>query len=133
MEKADNKEGSFASLAGINIVTADPKKLADFYKNILGAEIDETRGGPNRIEIWLGSPDERRVYIAANYDKDFIYRKYNACQGFELLVDDVDSHYNRIMQLGIEISAPPVNLPWGYRYFNIKDPDGNGIDIVQAI
>ena len=133
MEAAENARNNPAALAGINIVTADTKRLADFYKNILGASIDETHGGPNRIEIWFGPKDEHTIYIVANYDKDFIPRKYNACQGFELRVDNADAYYHRIKQLGIEISEPPKDLPWGYRYFNIKDSDGNGIDIVQAL
>ena len=28
------------NLVGINVVSADPKKLAEFYREVLGAEID---------------------------------------------------------------------------------------------
>ena len=55
-------------LRAVNIVTADPVRLAEFYRDVL--VIDATE---------------------------------------------------------------PCDLPWGYRYFHIKDPDGNGIDLVQKL
>lgn len=119
----------------INIVSSNPKRLADFYKEVLGADIvnDKEHGGPNRIEIWFGERNENNTCITANYDEGFIPQTYNVCQGFEFRVADADEEYNRICGLGIEIKEPPKDLPWGYRYFNLKDPDGNGIDIVQAL
>ena len=118
-------------LKSINIVSANPKKLADFYKEVLGANIDESHGGPNRIEMWFG--EDKNIFIVVNYDAGFIPQNFNACQGFELHVKDVNAEYNRIMALGVEVKEPPKDLPWGFRYFNIKDPDGNGIDIVQPL
>jgi uncharacterized glyoxalase superfamily protein PhnB len=58
---------------------------------------------------------------------------YNTCQGFEFRVDNVDAEYERLCALGIEIKEAPQDLSWGYRFFHIKDPDGNGIDIVQKL
>ena len=58
---------------------------------------------------------------------------FNACQGFEFRVADADAEYERICALSIEVKEPPKDLPWGYRFFHIKDPDGNGIDIVAKI
>ncbi len=130
MEKT---KGTWANLVCINIVTPDTKKLADFYQNVLGAEIEETRGGPRRIEIWFGPKNDSTVCIVANYDEEFTPQVSNACQGFEFRVADADAEYARICGLGIEVKEPPKDLPWDYRFFNIKDPDGNGIDIVQAL
>jgi uncharacterized glyoxalase superfamily protein PhnB len=56
-----------------------------------------------------------------------------ACQGFELIVDNADAECERIKAMGVEIIKTPQNVPWGYRFFSIKDPDGNGIDIVQQL
>ena len=123
-----NKQSN--NLVLINIVSADPKKLAEFYRDILGAEIEENRGGPHRIEIRFGPND---VCIVANYDEGFKPQTYNACQGFEFRVADADAEYKRICGLGIEVKEPPKEVPWGFRFFNIKDPDGNGIDIVAQI
>ena len=121
------------NLVCINIVTAKPKELAAFYQNVLGAEIDDTHGGPHRIEIWFGPKNDSTVCIVLNYDEGFMPQTYNTCQGFEFRVADADSEYRRIRDLGVEVKEPPKDLPWGYRYFNIKDPDGNGIDIVARL
>lgn len=127
--------GFTRKLVLINIVSADPIRLSNFYRDILEANIvnDREHGGPNRIEIWFGERDENAVCIAVNYQKDYVHKSTNACQGFEFRVANADAEYRRMCSLGVEILQEPQNLPWGYRYFNIKDPDGNGIDIVQAL
>lgn len=125
--------GFTRKLVLINIVSANPVRLGDFYRDILEANIVDDRGGPNRIEIWFGERDENAVCIAVNYQEDYIPAKTTTCQGFEFRVANADAEYRRMLNMGIKIEREPQNLPWGYRYFNIKDPDGNGIDIVQAL
>lgn len=120
-------------LAGVNLVTADPQRLAYFYRDVLGASIEEGRGGPDRIEIWFGPQGEGTVCIAANRDPDFVPHAYAACQGLELRVADVDALYAQVCAAGVQPAAPPQNLPWGYRYFHVEDPDGNGVDLVQKL
>lgn len=133
MSEGTQPKGALVSLVNVNVVTSDPKRLADFYQNVLGAEIDESHGGPHRIEIWFGPKNASTVCIVANYDEEFAPQTYNTCQGFEFRVADADVEYKRMLGLGVEIKEPPKDLPWGYRYFNIKDPDGNGIDIVAEL
>lgn len=119
-------------LACVNIVSSDPKRLADFYRKISGATLCEDRGGPRRIEIRFGE-NNGGTCIVVNYQEGFIPRKLDACHGFEFRVADADAEYERIRDLGIEVKEPPRNLPWGYRFFHIEDPDGNGIDIVAQL
>ena len=120
-------------LTGINIPTSNAKRLADFYQKVLGANIDESHGGPQRIEIWFGDNKNSTVFLVASQDVKYKRPETTACQGFEFYVSDVEAEYNRIQELGIEIKEPPKELPWGCRYFHMVDPDGNGIDIVQAL
>lgn len=127
------KTGFTRKLVLINIVSANPVRLSEFYRDVLEANIVDDRGGPDRIEIWFGERDENAVCIAVNYQKDYIPVKTTTCQGFEFRVANADAEYRRMLNMGIKIEQEPQNLPWGYRYFNIKDPDGNGIDIVQAL
>lgn len=126
------QKDSVRFLACINIVSSNPKRLADFYKNVLGADICEEHGGPHRIEIRFGDKSTSTC-IVVNYQKDFVLQNLNACHGFEFRVADADSEYERIRNLGIELKEPPQNLPWGYRFFHIEDPDGNGVDIVAQL
>ena len=125
-------------LGCVNIVSADPRRLAEFYRTILGANLDETRGGPHRIEIWFSDAREessgnRPVVIVVNYDAGYAPRTFAACHGFELHVADANAEYRRVRALGVEVKEPPRDLPWGYRYFHIEDPDGNGVDLVQKL
>lgn len=122
----------------INMVSAAPKRLAEFYRTVLGLRVDESHGGPQRIEMWSG--DDRgdsapgdAVLIVVNRDAGFVPQAPNACHGFEFRVADVDAEYRRIVSLGVDVKEAPKDLPWGYRYFNLKDPDGNGVDLVQAL
>ena len=133
MDDFTKSTGFTRKMVGINIVSSDPKRIADFYKSVLGADICEEHGGPHRIEIWFGERNENTTWITVNYDEGFKPQTFNTCQGFEFRVADAVAEYKRIKALGIEIKEPPKDLPWGCRYFNIKDPDGNGIDIVQAL
>ncbi|MDR3310467.1 MAG: VOC family protein [Oscillospiraceae bacterium] len=120
-------------LVAVNIVSSDPERTADFYRDVLGAVIIEDRGGPDRIEIRFGDPGDDSVFIVVNRDEGFAPQPFNACQGFEFRVADVDAEYARITALGVEVKEPPKSLPWGYRFFHIKDPDGNGVDITARL
>ena len=120
-------------LVSINLPTPNAKKLADFYHKVLGANIDDSHGGPTRIEIWFGDTGEKTIFITALQDAEYERPATEVCQGFEFSVRDVDKEYTRILDLGIEIKERPQDLPWGYRFFHIEDPDGNGIDIVQKL
>ena len=137
LSRFTRETGFTHKLVGINIVSSQPKRLADFYRDVLGADIcdDEGHGGPNRIEIWFGERNENTVWITVNYAKK-IQPPASAgcgCFGFEFRVADANKEYERIRNMGVEIKYPPQDVPWGYRYFGIKDPDGNSIDIVQAL
>lgn len=127
--------GFTRKLVLINIVSTNPIRLGEFYRDVLQANIvnDCEHGGPNRIEIWFGERDENTVCIAVNYQKDYVSSKISTCQGFEFRVASADTEYKRLLDMGIKVENEPRNLPWGYRYFSIKDPDGNGIDFVQAL
>ena len=120
-------------LGCINVPTPNAAGLADFYHKVLGANVDDTHGGPDRIEIWFGNGEKHSVTIVASQDTEYKKAETTACQGFEFSVCNVNSEYERICALGVEINEPPRNLPWGYRFFTFKDPDGNSIDIVQKL
>jgi catechol 2,3-dioxygenase-like lactoylglutathione lyase family enzyme len=51
MDGSAGRGGAAMRLRCVNIVSADPKRLAAFYETVLGANTDASHGGPNRIEI----------------------------------------------------------------------------------
>ena len=76
-------------LSCINIPTPNAKRLANFYKKILGANIDETHGGPERIEIWFGNDKQNSVLLVATQDLENLK---------QLPVKDLSFTYLMLMQ-----------------------------------
>lgn len=49
------------------------------------------------------------------------------------VVDDVDAEYLRLQAEGVPITTPVETEPWGERYFQVTDPNGVTIQLVQWI
>ena len=47
------------------------------------------------------------------------------------VVDDVDAEYARIQSEGVTITTPIQTEPWGERFFQVADPNGVIIQLVQ--
>jgi uncharacterized glyoxalase superfamily protein PhnB len=48
-----------------------------------------------------------------------------------LVVSDIDTEYARLVGEGVEITTPIETEAWGERYFQITDPCGVVIQLVQ--
>lgn len=49
------------------------------------------------------------------------------------VVDDIDSEWLRITQSGLNIATAIETEPWGERYFQVLDPNGVIIQLVQWV
>ncbi len=49
------------------------------------------------------------------------------------VVDDVDGEYARLQREGVAITTPIETEPWGERYFQVTDPNGVTIQLVQWV
>jgi uncharacterized glyoxalase superfamily protein PhnB len=49
------------------------------------------------------------------------------------VVDDVDGEYTRVQQEGVEVTTPIQTEPWGERFFQVTDPNGVVIQLVQWV
>jgi DNA-binding transcriptional ArsR family regulator len=47
-------------------------------------------------------------------------------------VGDVDAHFARATDAGIDFDFPPTTMSWGARHSYVTDPDGHTISFVQA-
>ena len=47
------------------------------------------------------------------------------------VVEDIDGEYERLQRERVEITTPIETEPWGERYFQITDPNGVVIQLVQ--
>jgi predicted enzyme related to lactoylglutathione lyase len=50
-----------------------------------------------------------------------------------LVVDDIDAEYERLSAVGVPILTPIETEAWGERYFQIEDPNGVIIQLVQWV
>lgn len=49
------------------------------------------------------------------------------------VVDDVDTEYARLQEEGVRITTPIETEPWGERFFQVTDPNGLTIQLVQWV
>lgn len=49
------------------------------------------------------------------------------------VVEDIDREYARLQAEGVAIATPIETEPWGERFFQVKDPNGIVIQLVQWI
>ncbi|MFR9778739.1 VOC family protein [Micromonospora sp. MS34] len=47
------------------------------------------------------------------------------------VVDDVDAEYARVRAAGVPITTPLQTEPWGERFFQVTDPNGVILQLVQ--
>jgi uncharacterized glyoxalase superfamily protein PhnB len=40
-------------------------------------------------------------------------------------LEEVDALHERALELGLDVSMPPTDEPWGVREFHLRHPDGH--------
>lgn len=50
-----------------------------------------------------------------------------------LVVDDIDDQWRRLSGAGVPIATPIETEPWGERYFQVLDPNGILVQLVQWV
>ncbi|MEU7644968.1 VOC family protein [Streptomyces huasconensis] len=112
------------------LVTPDVDRLHAFYRDLLGAEAVERYpedGAVFFVELRIG---DAGLGIVANTEVE------TGTPGRVLLsvaVDAVDDVLRRVEPLGGTAPGEPNDMPWGQRVAHIKDPDGNAVNLTQAI
>ena len=99
------------------LLTNDVRRLAGFYKQLLGVE--------------NGSDDETHQFIISEGTALTIYndgtvknnQNQNICLAFT--VDDLDKEYEIVLAMGARIIESPTKRPWGAVNMSFYDPDNN--------
>ena len=118
------------NFASIRIVTADMKRLVDFYERLTGltaawqnddfAEFVTHRGIIALTHQRLLKPLGEAITPAQN--RSVI---------IELLDDDVDATFKRADSHNV--LQPPTTMPWGNRSLLVRDPDGNLLNFFTPV
>lgn len=122
-------------LDGFGLFVNDMKKMVDFYRDVLGFEIDWKEGKSN---VYLEKDGTLFLMYGRNDFEKMSRRKYEYIKGLnghnEIAMSvpsfaDVDREYERIIAEGGVPVLPPEDEPWGQRTCYIADPEGNLIEI----
>jgi len=105
--------------SGLCLITKDVRRLSSFYKSILNTTSDCDD------EIHQEIYSKGAALAILKNDDTHITGNSNMSMAFT--VEDVDTEFERLLKLGIEIIDPPTTRPWGARNMRFSDPDGNYI------
>jgi uncharacterized glyoxalase superfamily protein PhnB len=121
----------------IGIVTKDMSASLRFYR-MLGIEISEPEEGEDHVEAKL--PNSLRMawdkvelikQIVPHWEEPAGHR-----MGMAFLCDnpaEVDAKVEEMRGAGFEVAMEPWDAFWGQRYAQIKDPDGNVVDLFAPL
>ena len=119
----------------VGLFVNDLPVMVDFYRDVLGVEIEWDGQGPYAEFKHAGI--RFAMYARAELPR-LLGQKPGFPEGlngtFELAIDlphyqDVDGEFERVVQAGGRAVYPPRLEPWGMRSSMIADPEGNLIEI----
>ena len=126
-----------ARFDAIGIVVADVKASVAFYRR-LGVDFPDP-SGDGHIEAALSGGIRLMldtIEIVKSIDPEWTPPSGGHRIGLAFLCDspaDVDSLYNELVTSGVESAKEPWDAFWGQRYAQVKDPDGNIVDLFAPL
>ena len=118
-------------LASIRIITADIRRLVDFYETVTGAEAiwatdDFAELRWPAFTLAIGS-----TATLTPFGGNVAQAAANRSVIVEFLVDDVDTDYERILAAvpAVTVAQPPTTMPWGNRSLLLRDSDDNLVNL----
>ena len=122
----------------VGIPVKDMAKALAFYRQ-LGLDIPAEMDSEGHVEVKL--PNGLRLAwdsqeVIRSFDPDWQPATGGHGIGLAFLCDspaDVDATFKRITDMGYEAHKAPFDAFWGQRYAQLKDPDGNVIDLFAPL
>jgi lactoylglutathione lyase len=121
----------------IGIFVEDIHQMVEFYKNVIGLEIEWNGEGPYaefkhdgiRFSMYARKELEHLLGVTPEFPK-------NINGTFELAInagkpENVDVKFHEIISKGGKVIYAPRDEPWKMRSAMIADPDGNLIEIAS--
>ncbi|MEU3009733.1 VOC family protein [Nocardia asteroides] len=118
--------------SAISLNVADPQASARFLIDHLGfteqmaadgfVSLQRADAGMNVIYLRTGLGTFKPARIAGSAGEGTLV---------VFVVDDIDAEYERLRGAGVPIETPIETEEWGERYFQMTDPNGIVIQLVQ--
>lgn len=119
------REYEFESIDAVTLATHDMARAVDFYESL---GLQRRYGGPESefTSFHVGPGYLNLIAQPADIGWTWWGRLI-------LHVTDVDAVYERAVELGLEIEAPPRDAEWGERYFHLTDADGHELSFARLL
>ncbi|MBJ7521410.1 MAG: VOC family protein [Solirubrobacteraceae bacterium] len=120
--------------SAISLNVADPAASAAFVQEHFGfteemaadgfVSLSRPDVGFNLIYLRTGLPTFKPAALAGHHADGLL---------IALVVDDIDAEYDRLIAAGVDITTPIETEEWGERYFQVTDPCGVVLQLVQWV
>lgn len=121
------------NLFSIRIITADIKRLVQFYETVTGQPfmwLNEDFAQVRTTSAVLAIGSTRTLGFFGG--DDVAQAGSNRSVIIEFLVEDVDAQYEQIAA-AIQPVQVPTTMPWGNRSLLFRDPDGNLVNFFTPV
>ena len=118
--------------SAVSLNVADERASADFLRDHLGfaeemsadgfVSLTRPDAGFNVIFLRTGLPTFKPPARAGHAGDGLL---------LVFVVDNIDAEYARLADAGLEFTTPIETEPWGERYFQVTDPNGIVVQLVQ--
>jgi PhnB protein len=109
-----------------HLVVKDAARAIKFYEKALGAtelfHMDAPGGRIGHAELQLG---DSRFYIADEMPGGSLQAPKQASVGLHVYVADCDALIQRAVSAGAKVVMPAMDMFWGDRYGQVRDPFGH--------
>lgn len=123
------------NLSSIRIITADIKRLVQFYEYITGMPFTWYTDDFAELRTSLGTLAIGSTRTLAVFGGDDLASpSSNRSVIIEFQVDDVDHKYQQLTSMPDEhLVQKPTTMPWGNRSLLFRDTDGNLVNFFTPI
>ena len=126
--------------AAVGIVVRDMAQSVAFYRR-LGLQFPEDADDPEHGHVGAALPGGLRFMLdtietVRSFDPEWSPPSGSPRVGLAFECDspaEVDATYGAMVAAGYEGHKEPWDAFWGQRYAQLKDPDGNGVDLLAPL
>ncbi|MDE7079103.1 MAG: VOC family protein [Clostridia bacterium] len=108
----------------VSLLTNDVKRMADFYKFLLGVD----NGSDDTAHQFILSEETTLTVYNDGIEKKF----GNQTMSLAFTVEDIYAEYERLSAAGVKFIEKPTVRPWGAINMSFYDPDGNAVYMRQV-